>query len=69
MFEQVQELYRGRTVILISHRLSNVRSADRICVIDRGRLVEQGSHAELMDRGGLYAELFRLQASGYGDDD
>jgi len=55
----------GRTVLLISHRFSSVRSADRIFVLDRGRLVEQGSHEQLLAAGGLYAELFTLQASAY----
>jgi ATP-binding cassette, subfamily B, bacterial len=65
LFTRVSELYRGRTVVLISHRLSSVRSADRILVLDQGRLVEQGDHASLMASDGQYAELFRLQASGY----
>jgi ATP-binding cassette subfamily B protein/ATP-binding cassette subfamily C protein len=52
-------------VILITHRLASVRFADRIYVLERGRIAEQGDHAELMDHGGLYAELYRLQASAY----
>lgn len=55
------ELRRGRTVIVIAHRLSTVRSADRIVVLERGRVVEQGSHDELRARGGRYADLWRLQ--------
>ncbi|MEU8300061.1 ABC transporter ATP-binding protein [Micromonospora sp. NPDC048909] len=54
-----------RAVVLITHRLANVRHADRIFVMDRGRLLQQGSHDELMTAGGLYRELFELQASGY----
>lgn len=54
-----------RAVVLITHRLANVRHADRIFVLERGRLVQQGSHDELMAAGGLYRELFDLQASGY----
>ncbi|RKN47963.1 ABC transporter ATP-binding protein [Micromonospora endolithica] len=54
-----------RAVVLITHRLANVRHADRIFVMDAGRLVEAGSHDELMAAGGLYRELFDLQASGY----
>jgi ATP-binding cassette, subfamily B, multidrug efflux pump len=52
---------RGRTVILISHRVSTVRQADRIVVLERGRVVEQGTHAELVDAGGYYAELSQKQ--------
>ncbi|MGI5131766.1 ABC transporter ATP-binding protein [Pseudonocardia sp. CA-107938] len=57
----------GRITILVTHRLANVRTADQILVLDHGKLVEQGRHAELMARGGLYAELFDLQARAYGD--
>lgn len=53
----------GRTSIVIAHRLSTVRSADLICVVDEGRVVERGRHAELVARGGLYAELHRTQFS------
>jgi ATP-binding cassette subfamily B protein len=51
----------GRTAIVIAHRLSTVRAADLICVVDGGRVVEQGRHAELLARGGLYADLYRTQ--------
>ena len=67
LFENIRRLYQGRTVLLISHRFSTVRSADRILVLDSGHLVEQGSHAELMASGGLYAELFTLQAAAFLD--
>jgi ATP-binding cassette subfamily B protein len=55
------EVMRGRTSILISHRVSTVRSADRIIVLDRGRIVEQGTHAELIAAGGYYADLYQKQ--------
>ncbi len=57
----LESLMRGRTVLIIAHRLSTIESADRIAVIDDGRVAEQGSHAELIARGGLYAQLHRLQ--------
>jgi ATP-binding cassette, subfamily B, bacterial len=52
-------------VLLISHRFSSVRAADRIYVMDGGQVAESGTHAELMAAGGQYAELFTLQASAY----
>jgi ATP-binding cassette subfamily B protein len=65
VFHRFAELMQGRMAVIISHRFSTVRMADRIVVLDEGRLVEEGSHAELVARGGLYAELFALQAEGY----
>ncbi len=53
---------QGRTVFLIAHRLSTVRRSHRIITIDRGRLVEDGTHEELVNKGGRYAALYRLQA-------
>ncbi|GAA4261252.1 ABC transporter ATP-binding protein [Dactylosporangium darangshiense] len=67
IFDSVRELYTGRTVVLISHRFSTVRSADRIIVLDQGKIIEQGTHTVLMAQQGLYAELFTLQASGFLD--
>lgn len=67
LFERMRELLHGRSVVLISHRFSSVRSADRIYVMHEGRVVEEGSHEELMERDGLYAELFTLQARAYVD--
>jgi len=63
LFERIRELRRGRTILLISHRFSTVRSADIIFVLKDGVIVETGSHAELMMTNGLYAELYNLQAS------
>ncbi len=69
LFERIRSLFAGRSVLLISHRFSSVRSADRIYVLKEGEVVEHGSHAELMAQDGLYAELFNLQAAAYLDRD
>jgi len=65
MFEHFRELSRDKITILISHRFSTVRRADQIIVIDQGRIVERGTHEELMSMQGHYATLFTLQAEGY----
>ena len=65
IFEHFRTLSAGRMVILISHRFSTVRMADHIVVIERGRIVERGNHAQLVASGGAYAQLFALQAAGY----
>jgi ATP-binding cassette subfamily B protein len=65
VFLRFAELTKGRMAVLISHRFSTVRMADRILVLKDGELVDQGTHDELVARGGLYAELFGLQAAGY----
>jgi ATP-binding cassette subfamily B protein len=65
VFEQFRDLARGRMVILISHRFSTVRMADQIIVIQGGQILERGSHQQLMELNGPYAQLFQLQARGY----
>ena len=65
VFQRFSELTRGRMAVLISHRFSTVRMADRILVLEGGAIREQGSHEELVALGGQYAELFALQAAGY----
>ncbi len=65
VFKRFKDLSAGRTAVLISHRFSSVRMADRILVLAEGRLEASGTHEQLMTQGGRYAELFELQASGY----
>jgi ATP-binding cassette subfamily B protein len=65
LFVTVASLYRSRAALLISHRLSSVRVADRICVLADGRIAESGTHDQLLAAGGAYAELFELQARSY----
>jgi ATP-binding cassette subfamily B protein len=65
VFQRFKELSDNRTAVLISHRFSSVRMADRILVLAGGRIEASGTHAELMTQGGRYAELFELQAAGY----
>jgi ATP-binding cassette subfamily B protein len=65
LFTRMRDLFSERSVLLISHRFSSVRSADRIYVLHEGGVVESGTHDELMQLGGRYAELFTLQASAY----
>jgi ATP-binding cassette subfamily B protein len=65
VFRRFADLTAGKIAIIISHRFSTVRMADRILVLENGGVMEEGSHEELMALGGRYAELFTLQAAGY----
>ena len=65
VFQRFKDLSEGRTAVLISHRFSSVRMADRILVLANGKVEASGTHAQLMAQGGRYAELFELQAAGY----
>jgi ATP-binding cassette subfamily B protein len=65
LFRRFAELVTGKTALLISHRFSTVRMADQILVLERGRILQAGSHAELVALGGRYAELYEMQASRY----
>jgi ATP-binding cassette, subfamily B, bacterial len=69
LFQQMRGLAEGRSVLMVSHRFSSVRTADRIYVMQHGRITEAGSHSELMARGGHYSELFSLQARAYLHED
>ncbi|MDX8382715.1 MAG: ABC transporter ATP-binding protein [Ghiorsea sp.] len=63
--QAIDKLMQGRTVIVIAHRLSTIRHADKIVVLDQGQIVQAGAHQQLLDEGGIYAELYQLQ---FGDD-
>jgi ATP-binding cassette, subfamily B, bacterial len=65
VFQRFASLTKGKTAVLISHRFSTVRMADRILVLEKGEILEQGSHQELILKDGRYTELFNLQAKGY----
>ena len=63
--DQLDTLMSGKTVIAIAHRLSTIAAMDRLIIMDNGQIVEQGSHAELLARGGLYASLWARQSGGF----
>ena len=65
IFNNLEKQYKNKTLILISHRFSTVRNADKIIVIDRGKIIETGSHDKLMNLNGQYEKLFSIQAKGY----
>jgi ATP-binding cassette subfamily B protein len=65
VFLRFAELTKGKMAVLISHRFSTVRMADRILVLEQGEIIERGTHEELVAKQGIYAELFSLQAAGY----
>ena len=61
----LKRLMKGKTVIAIAHRLSTLREMDRILVMEKGKIIEEGSHDELLKKGGRYAKLFKMQAGGF----
>jgi ATP-binding cassette subfamily B protein len=65
VFERIREMAWGRAVVLISHRFSTVHRADRIYILDKGRVAESGTHAELMELNGIYRRMYEVQARAY----
>ncbi|MDE7249691.1 MAG: ATP-binding cassette domain-containing protein, partial [Lachnospiraceae bacterium] len=65
IYNRYQELTRGRTSIYISHRLASTRFCDRVILIENGKIMQEGTHQELMEKGGRYAELFEIQSKYY----
>lgn len=65
LFRGFRKILAGRTALIISHRMSTIRMADKIFVLDKGRIAESGTHAQLIDADGMYADMFKLQASKY----
>jgi len=67
IFDSIEKFRKDKIIIIISHRLKTVRTADKIIVLEKGKITEQGKHDELMEKNGLYATMFNLQARGYGE--
>jgi ATP-binding cassette, subfamily B, bacterial len=65
VFQRFAELTAGKSALFISHRFSTVRMADRIVVLENGKIAEDGNHEELLNLGGRYAEMFEMQAASY----
>ena len=63
--ESLYTLMEGKTVIAIAHRLSTIAAMDRLIVLDQGKIIEQGTHQELLDKNGLYAQLWKHQSGGF----
>ena len=63
--QQLEVLMEGKTVVAIAHRLSTIARMDRLIVLDKGQIIEQGSHTELLAKGGIYAQLWARQSGGF----
>jgi ATP-binding cassette subfamily B protein len=67
VYRKFIEISKNKTAVIVTHRLGSVKIADRVIVMDKRKIAETGTHAELMERGGLYAEMFNAQAGWYGE--
>ncbi|PIR80376.1 MAG: hypothetical protein COU25_00575, partial [Candidatus Levybacteria bacterium CG10_big_fil_rev_8_21_14_0_10_35_13] len=65
IFSNLEKAYKNKTLILVSHRFSTVRNANKILVIDNGKIIEGGAHKQLLKLNGKYARMFNIQAEGY----
>jgi ATP-binding cassette subfamily B protein len=65
IFNNLRKIYSDKTLVLVSHRFSTVRNADKIFIVEDGEIIERGTHEELMAAGGKYARMFGIQARGY----
>ena len=65
--DSFEQLMKGRTTIVIAHRLSTVQKMDRIIVLEKGKIVEEGKHKDLLDKGGVYSNLWNHQVNGFLD--
>ena len=63
--ESLKKLMRGKTVIAIAHRLSTLKEMDKLVIMDKGKIIEEGSHGELIGQNGVYAEFYNMQTSGF----
>ena len=67
IYEQYRQFTEGKTAVFISHRLASTRFCDRIILLEEGRIVESGTHEQLLELGGKYAEMYRVQSRYYTD--
>ena len=65
IYERLENLFQNKTGIIVTHKLSSIQYADRIIVLDKGKIIEEGRHEELVNKDGLYAQMYRAQLSNY----